>query len=1201
MEEENSLKNRALALVIVAILLCHPIIITSSSVVMEMRKEDLMMTSSLQDTGTRLEPGEHVSHVPILIDEENDFVSQGWPGAGSKADPYVISALNITYDTDEELIRVFNIESHFIIQDCYFGQLSNDHAIRFENVTNAALEYITISSDLEGVSFNNVTNSTLLSSYVDVSGTDSAYIGNSHNVEIENNYMAGGRLYIWKCSGINAHNNEITSTVAQGARFYQSNGTLFNANTITNAGGVGLDVHNSSFCEIHGNHLEDSGAASLYLRLSENVSIIDNTILNAGSDAINYQTQEWISIVGNHISNSGGFPIYTTNSANGEILNNEIIGHTSNAAIVFQLQVENFTVSDNYIEDAWGGLFTQSGASVDCLHNTIIDVGNHFIAYQSIVDGSIVDNICEDTADLGVYISSSQRITASGNTISNGPNDGIYATGANHSIIGNTIWDTRRGVRGLIGAENVNITSNIIDSVDTGIQVNGEDATIKSNVITNSDVGIDLDSASQEAEVVDNLIEHSEDGIHIRNVNHSIIGNTIRYTDMAFIVDGATNPELEDNIIHNARYGVYVVGTTGGEFENNNLTQTGFFFETGQPIVNLNHSLIDNNVNNKPLFYALNQSGVSLNGNDYGEIILVNCSDFAIDGGEFTWSTVAFQVYYTNEVDISNIHIKDGYQPMNFYQTANVTITDSVIEGRTEFYAMRVRSADVFWVENVTFLNLEGNAVDIRSSTTIDVKYSWFENIGDSAIYMSDVANGVIEGNDISNATYGVYLDESVNNAMKSNHIRWTTYGIYSVVASDNNNASFNNIHDNEYGIKMDDSYSWYIYNNSIMWNSYGLYITTTNDDQWIYNNTFALNTLHNGYDDGADDWDDRVDGGNYWNDYGGTGVYNIPGGSSVDHFPMVYMITKPIINNPIDIWYAEGSEGNFITWVPFDDSLRDWVVEIDGATWASGVWNFQNINVSIDGLAYGTHTVFIEVWDVDQNSVNDTVIVHVYDDTPPEINSPPNTIAFEDGSGQHLTWMVSDLNPTTFVAYIDGEEYDTGTWLSGELDLDIDGLDAGEYVFKMAIQDVDGNIASDSIRVRVIDDNDAPELDSPADMIIVEGSSGNSIVWTPTDEYPDRYEIVSNDTIVREGDWGGGRIVLSLDDLEPGEYDFILTVYDGSGRTATDGVNVTVLPKGYTPQPPIDYLLLAAIGVVAGGIIVAVAIGLYLRKTRST
>ena len=74
-----------------------------------------------------------------------------------------------------------------------------------------------------------------------------------------------------------------------------------------------------------------------------------------------------------------------------------------------------------------------------------------------------------------------------------------------------------------------------------------------------------------------------------------------------------------------------------------------------------------------------------------------------------------------------------------------------------------------------------------------------------------------------------------------------------------------------------------------------------------IDHNNFA-NTIMNGYDIASDIWDNGSVG-NYWNDYTGIDAnhdgigdtpYNISGGSSQDHYPLMLPLdsTPPVIAN---------------------------------------------------------------------------------------------------------------------------------------------------------------------------------------------------------------------------------------------------------------------------------------------------------------
>ena len=365
-----------------------------------------------------------------------------------------------------------------------------------------------------------------------------------------------------------------------------------------------------------------------------------------------------------------------------------------------------------------------------------------------------------------------------------------------------------------------------------------------------------------------------------------------------------------------------------------------------------------------------------------------------------------------------------------------------------------------------------------------------------------------------------------------------------------------------------------------------------------VYYNVLGLSGNVNGWDNVAQFWDDGVDTGNAWDDYDGSPPYPI--NSATDRYPSLFLPSEPIIDTPLDIYYAEFSTGNEVTWNPFDNFLSDWEVEIDGGFWAADAWDFSDITVNIDGLSYGTYTMTVTVWDVDENSISDTVMIHVFDDITPTISHPPNTEAFEDGREQVITWEVTDLHPGSFFVEQDGAQVATGTWVSGEVTANIDDLTIGTYAFTMTVSDLDDNTASDTVLVVVYDDDTTPVIDSPADILYTVGTIGNFITWNASDNYPVSFEIVENNSVVESGSWSGALIVFVVDGLEVGNYTFTITVFDGSEHSVGNSVNVHVVPHGWTPVQPIDPMLLLLVGAAIAGVIVVIIVALLIRKRRA-
>jgi len=149
-------------------------------------------------------------------------------------------------------------------------------------------------------------------------------------------------------------------------------------------------------------------------------------------------------------------------------------------------------------------------------------------------------------------------------------------------------------------------------------------------------------------------------------------------------------------------------------------------------------------------------------------------------------------------------------------------------------------------------------------------------------------------------------------------------------------------------------------------------------------------------------------------------------------------------------------------------------------------------------------------------------------------------------------------------------------------------------------------------INVTDIPDITAPIVDSPSDIEYDVLTTGHRIIWTPYDERPSMFTLQLNGVIILSGSWSGQPIMINIDYLSPGTYEYNLTVIDVGGNTASDVVIVTVtgeLPittttpttdttttpitaTGGNPIPPNDnneeltttsfgYIMVAMIGIV--------------------
>ncbi|KKL86255.1 hypothetical protein LCGC14_1946560, partial [marine sediment metagenome] len=182
-------------------------------------------------------------------------------------------------------------------------------------------------------------------------------------------------------------------------------------------------------------------------------------------------------------------------------------------------------------------------------------------------------------------------------------------------------------------------------------------------------------------------------------------------------------------------------------------------------------------------------------------------------------------------------------------------------------------------------------------------------------------------------------------------------------------------------------------------------------------------------------------------------------------------------------------------------------------------------------------------------------------DGTKPILTSPADITYNEGSTGNEIIWTANDLNPTTYSITNNSVEFESGTWIDGQVfTIDIDGLFYGTYTFNITVYDIDGNCASDIVIVTIVGGTN-PTLTNPADISYNEGSTGNEIVWTANDLNPDSYSITNNTVEFDSGTWVDGQtFTVDVDGLSCGTYTFNITVVDIDGNSVSDIVIVTVV-----------------------------------------
>ena len=288
-------------------------------------------------------------------------------------------------------------------------------------------------------------------------------------------------------------------------------------------------------------------------------------------------------------------------------------------------------------------------------------------------------------------------------------------------------------------------------------------------------------------------------------------------------------------------------------------------------------------------------------------------------------------------------------------------------------------------------------------------------------------------------------------------------------------------------------------------------------------------------------------------------------------------------ISNEYDVEFTFGDPILDIRWIPSwdnatynpDDDVYGYTINVNGYLNASGSWDQHGINLSISDWWVGTYIVVCNISINDSDWVIDNVTVTVINDIPTIIH-PQDSSYVTGSSGNAIIWTVSDgayIDPPdrNYTVSCDGAFHSSGTWYEGTpFNVIIDGKTSKmDYNFTIIAYDGLGGTVIDTVLIDVIE-NDIPILRHPADIFFIEGTPGKEIVWTVKDKYAENnvgtYTIKKNGVVVQSDTWNATNLAqlikYSFDDyeeLEIGNYSFILTVDDGYGGISIDELLVTV------------------------------------------
>ena len=627
--------------------------------------------------------------------------------------------------------------------------------------------------------------------------------------------------------------------------------------------------------------------------------------------------------------------ITLTNTSNGKVVGNHIV---DSFTAVSGLNLTNCSISDNILS------VSNTGISLTSSNSTVIS--NNTQGYEPCQNGMRVSYCRNSTISFNEFMNltgsgldawNNYEVHIVGNTFRAFVDEdafswvGIQVWGGELCIVQKNVLSDFRFWGIEVSGRNHTVKENNITSCSTGIVVRANNSTITANNINGSFRAIEMVQANNTKVHGNSIVGRSgyETGIAIYGgYDCDIYSNDISQVYQGIYLQGATRFNVSSNSVTDGRYGfvfgwITNWGVPEGPFFDCDIVDNTF--DSGGVFPRIEHyeswdfdtiRFVGNTVHGEPIGFFTNRDQETIDGNAFGQLLLVSCNEITISGGNFhdISSDRVHDIYYdTGEASaITLVNCTAcNLANINFHNnTSGITLQDSSqcdITGGSGYYnswrAISLSYSDDIDIANVEIRN-SPIGIDVDRSNDCSISNCQIRNspigIDVSWSYNLRISNCQIRDNE-----EGVVLRIAMNCTLSHNTIFQNTDGIY-MEDSDGSEIWSNTVYLNHRGVLLNSTSDCLITQNNIYNNTgVGIALDSSANRNEIYNNTFAYNTPNAICGGSSNHWDNQVDTGNWWSDYSGEGAYIIDENDQ-DNFPMVSATTTTNGTIPDSPWFFD-------------------------------------------------------------------------------------------------------------------------------------------------------------------------------------------------------------------------------------------------------------------------------------------------------
>jgi len=624
----------------------------------------------------------------------------------------------------------------------------------------------------------------------------------------------------------------------------------------------------------------------------------------------------------------------------------EISGHdmdlSHNSEGLFIVDSANFTITHSNMTNCGTGVRVYSSSRIVLSENNILKNSVDGIDVQNSSNIIVSESYVNQNSVHGIYIYNSTSNTLSNNTLAANANGGLWFDfSSNNQIFSNNISGSKLGF-GFIG----NAAEDFMNEVDNANLVNGKPIYYLANI---SDSTVPSDAGYVALVNCSNIIVQNLNLTN--NVNGLVTANCFNVTVQNLNLQGnlysvmstsTTNSTITHISVTAADYGVLMYDSSSlNQITENNITSSVFSISLQD---SMNITVARNTVIGSWNVHLKNSSGNAIESNALvsgNGMLLEDSNHNMITDNEVTtsWSSEGILVYggvgnlfarnnISNYVEgIAMVSSRDSLAMNNRVHNCqycvtvidgtNVTLLENDLSNCSRGIQLGNVNASSVIGNNVS--DTTGYGITFGGQGSVILGNIINGNFAGGIVMSGDCINDTVSGNRVYGSAFTLngIIVVGVNNVITENLVSTTLIGVQ-FASTTNNTLSKNTIeHCNREAVYLVGSTSTYIIRNSITDNLGYTLRFLNSDHNIIFGNNF-INNWNNSQilfeSSSTQDWNASYPiGGNYWDSYSGTDIFqstyqNQTGSDGMIDMPFVldsnntdqYPLTKPY--SPHDI-----------------------------------------------------------------------------------------------------------------------------------------------------------------------------------------------------------------------------------------------------------------------------------------------------------